>query len=50
MADVDVQYGDQNKQLPLTIVEGNGPSLLGRDWLRHIRLDWAKLWMKETVS
>ena len=30
-------------QLTLTVVEGTGPTLLGRHWLRHLRLDWATL-------
>ena len=40
---VQVTHGQQRKQLCLIVVSGDGPSLLGRDWLRHIRLDWKKL-------
>ena len=29
--------------LPLTVVAGKGPSLLGRDWLRELRLDWREI-------
>ena len=36
--DVTVSYGDQIKSLKLTILPGSGPSLLGRDWLKEIRL------------
>ena len=38
-----VQYNKQSFNLPLLIVDGEGPALLGRDWLNHIRLDWARL-------
>ena len=40
---VEVQYGQQSKALPLLIVAGDGPSLLGRNWLEHIRLDWKTI-------
>ena len=40
---VDVCYKEQTTHLPLIVVAGNGPSLLGRDWLQHIRLDWKCL-------
>ena len=41
--DVNVTYGDQHKQLPLLVVSGKGPSLLGRDWLKKITLWWKEI-------
>ena len=41
-AEVKVQYGEQELQLPLIVVGGKGPSLFGRDWLARIQLDWKK--------
>ena len=38
-----VKYGTQTEQLTLIVVEGNGPSLLGRNWLAKIRLDWHEI-------
>ncbi len=40
---VDVTYNDQTDILPLLVVEGTGPSLMGRDWLTKIRLDWGNI-------
>ena len=40
---VDVTYGSQQHTLPLLVVAGTGPSLLGRDWLLKIQLDWRTL-------
>jgi hypothetical protein len=38
---VNVQYGQQEvKQLPLIVVQGDGPPLIGRNWLQHVHLDW----------
>ena len=40
---VDITYHDQTENLPLLVVGGEGPSFIGRDWLKEIRLDWGNL-------
>ena len=40
---IEVVYEHQKEQLPLLVVVGNGPSLLGKDWMKKIRLNWNKL-------
>ena len=42
---VEVTYKGQNKSLPLLVVGGEGPSLLGRDWLTELKLDWRELYL-----
>ena len=42
-ANVNVSFQEQHKQLQLLVVKGNSPSLLGRDWLSEIRLNWENL-------
>ena len=42
---VKVKYGDYVGDHKLYVVKGKGASLLGRDWLKHIRLDWANIKM-----
>ena len=42
--DVDVCYQDQEpKTLPIVVVRGEGPPLLGRNWLQHFILDWSNI-------
>ena len=37
---VTVDYQGQQEEPPLLVVKGSGASLLGRNWLKKIRLDW----------
>ena len=39
----DVHYQTKQAILPLTVVSGCGPSLLGRDWLHKIQLNWHEI-------
>ena len=45
----EVQFKQQQETLPLLVVEGDGPSLLGRDWLYKIKLDWHELYHTQVV-
>ena len=40
---IDVMYREQSAQLSLLIVGCNGPTLLGRNWLQQLRLDWREI-------
>ena len=40
---VSVQYGKQTADSVLIVVAGDGTSLLGRSWLKHLRLDWKNI-------
>ena len=48
MLNMRVQYGDQKKKLVLVIMGGDGPSLLGRNWLKYIQLDWSSIFAVRT--
>ena len=37
---VQANCGRQSTTLSLIVVTGDGPSLLGRNWLQHLRLNW----------
>ena len=45
-----VEYGEQKSQLEMLIIAGSGPSLLGRDWLLAIKLDWSQLHLMTVPS
>ena len=38
-----VDYEDQRARLVLLVVAVDGPSLLGRNWLRYVKLDWKQI-------
>ena len=38
-----MKYEGQENELSTLVVEGSGPSLFGRDWLKEVKLDWKKL-------
>lgn len=38
--DIQIEYNKQIHILPVYIVRGNAPALLGRNWLEKIKLDW----------
>ncbi|XP_034094911.1 uncharacterized protein K02A2.6-like [Gymnodraco acuticeps] len=40
---VKVKYKHQRRYLPLIVVKGDGPSLLGRGWLEEINLSWKEI-------
>ena len=40
---VPVVYKQQRKQLSLQVLKFEGPTLLGRDWLKQLILDWKQL-------
>ena len=41
--EVDITYETQKATLPLVIVNGEGASVFGRNWLKHIRLNWPSI-------
>ena len=38
--EVKISYHNQTANLPLLVMEGRGPSLFGRNWLKEITLNW----------
>ena len=41
--EVEVRYGDYTGLHKLYAIKGKGSSLLGRDWLKDLPLDWASI-------
>ena len=40
---MQVQHNSQSQELVLTVVESEGLSMLGRDWLKRLQLDWSEV-------
>ncbi|XP_065281987.1 uncharacterized protein [Dermacentor albipictus] len=47
-AGVPVVYREQHKLLPVVVVPGRKPSLLGRVWLAELRIDWKCVFTVQT--
>ena len=41
--EADVSFEDEIFTLPLIVDQGSGLSLLGRNWLQQIKLNWTKI-------
>ena len=41
--DVNTTCKEQQARLPLVVIAGNYPALLGRYWLRKLKLDWSAI-------
>ena len=48
--DVHIQYETQEATLPLLVVPGDGPSLIGRNWLQEIKLNWSDIKIVHSFS
>ena len=40
---MEVQYLQQTQKVVLVVVAEDGPVILGRNWLKHVILDWAHI-------
>lgn len=47
---VMVEHEKQQKQLPLIVVRGDRPNLMGRNWLSKICLDWSSIFTMVAIS
>ena len=43
MCQVPITIGDVTKEMPLYVVTGQGPPLLGRSWMQHFKLPWETI-------
>ena len=48
--DFKVNYEGLTHQLTAVITPNDGPTLLGRDWLKHLRLNWAEIFHVSTSN
>ena len=46
----EVSYNGQSYTLPLIVLVGEGPTLLGRDWIQQIRLDWSTIFQIKAMK
>ncbi len=49
-AQVEVRYNGTVKQLPVVVVPGTGPNLLGRGWIKELGMEWEALHRMQGVK
>lgn len=47
---VKAEHNGQTAELTLVVTEGTGPSLLGRDWLVALKLNWQEILSVKTTQ
>ena len=48
---INVEYAGQIvKDMPLLVVQGSGPTLFGRSWLKLIRLNWKAIYNVQHIE
>ena len=45
-----IRVNRKSFSLYMYVIEGDGPSLLGREWLTHIQLDWPEIHASKVLS
>ena len=48
--ELEVEYNEFNGNLPRLVISGEGPCLLGQNWLQHISLDWSAIFNLTTMD
>jgi len=48
--EVTVSHLNQSKLLTLIVVSRDGPNLLRRDWLNHLKLDWRTIYNVKVIQ
>ena len=48
--ELEVEYNEFRGDLPTVVISGEGPCLLGRNWLRHISLHWSAIFNLTTMD
>ena len=44
---MSMKYEEQEAVLPVLVIQGKGPNLIGRDWLQEIKLNWRNIFQSK---
>ena len=48
--ELEVEYNGSKSVLPAVIISGEGPCLMGRNWLSHLTLNWSEIFNLTTMD